>query len=425
MRTFEIAVCGAGIGGLASALALVQRGHRVTVFEKVQTPVAVGSGLMLQPTGQAALGMLGILDDVMEHGRVLEGIAGKTRSGRTIFDIKYGVLGPDVFGIGIHRGTLFHILEAACRRHHIPIVASIDVATSVVSGDKRCVVTAAGVTCGRFDLVVDATGLNSPLRAAYGQIRLQKPYPYGAVWGVVAEPEGWAHKRTLSQCYDGARVMVGVLPIGRLPGRPDPLAAFFWSLRTSDFARWRATDFAAWQNEVAQVWPAASPFVGQFKGHGDLATAAYADVWLKSPHADRLVFVGDSARAASPQLGQGANLALLDAVVLAACLADHAVVNEALHAYGAFRRAHTRFYGLASRWLTPFFQSDSHVAAMVRDATFSHMARIPYLRREMIRTLSGVKTGLLRHATPTGLAGLRSKEPAVAARPTQPKPTRP
>ena len=114
-----------------------------------------------------------------------------------------------------------------------------------------------------------------------------------------------------------------------------------------------------------------------------------------------MIFIGDAARAASPQLGQGANLALIDALALTKSLSPAYLPFAGRDRdYAGRRRAHTRFYGLASRALTPFFQSDSRVAAAVRDLTFKPMARIPYLRREMVRTLAGMKTGLFSHLDP-------------------------
>jgi 2-polyprenyl-6-methoxyphenol hydroxylase-like FAD-dependent oxidoreductase len=102
----------------------------------------------------------------------------------------------------------------------------------------------------------------------------------------------------------------------------------------------------------------------------------------------------------SPQLGQGANLALIDAAVLADCLRERPTIPEALAAYAEQRRTHTRFYSYASRWLTPFFQSDSRLAGLVRDLAFPIAGKVPYVRREMVRTLSGMKTGLFTHLDP-------------------------
>jgi 2-polyprenyl-6-methoxyphenol hydroxylase-like FAD-dependent oxidoreductase len=415
MRTHSIAVCGSGIGGLATAIALDARGHQVTLFEKVETPRPIGAGLMLQPTGQAALARLGLLADALELAQPISGIQGKTRAGRTIFDIDYRTLGPDIpdmFGLGIHRGALFHILDRLRQHRQITTVTNADITTTAIAERKRVLSDANGHDRGVFDLVIDATGLHSTLRRDHAKITLNRPYRYGAIWGVTQLPSHWQDTDLLAQRYDAASKMVGILPIGRLPTSDQPLAAFFWSLRTADFDSWRKTPFETWQAEVAALWPEAAPFVQQFKSHADLAPASYADVWLKAPFAERLAFVGDSARAASPQLGQGANLALIDAVTLADALAEHPVIADALAAFAKARRDHTRFYGLASRWLTPFFQSDSRLAAQVRDAVFAPSARIPYFRREMVRTLAGLKTGLFTHQTPHGLVGHQSIEPA-------------
>jgi hypothetical protein len=56
--------------------------------------------------------------------------------------------------------------------------------------------------------------------------------------------------------------------------------------------------------------------------------------------------------------------------------------------------------------MTPLFQSDSRALALMRDMTFDRMAAIPWLRREMLRTLAGLKTGVLSAARSTeALAG--------------------
>jgi 2-polyprenyl-6-methoxyphenol hydroxylase-like FAD-dependent oxidoreductase len=140
--------------------------------------------------------------------------------------------------------------------------------------------------------------------------------------------------------------------------------------------------------------------VDQIRSADDLTFASYADVTLRERHAERIVFIGDAGRVTSPQLGQGANLALIDAAVLADCLRKQSTLAAALAAYAEQRRAHTRFYSYASRWLTPFFQSDSRIAALVRDLTFPIAGKVPYVRREMVRTLCGMKTGLFTHLDP-------------------------
>ena len=193
---------------------------------------------------------------------------------------------------------------------------------------------------------------------------VNRPYPYGALWGIAEMPDGWPYPDLLVQVYDGCHLMVGILPVGRRPGDPRRLAALFWSLRVRDHAAWREAGIERWRAQVLAAWPQVQPFVEQIRSADDLTFAAYADVTLRNRHAERIVFIGDAGRVTSPQLGQGANLALIDAAVLADCLREQPSLAEALAAYAEQRRAHTRFYSFASRWLTPFFQSDSRVAAL-------------------------------------------------------------
>jgi 2-polyprenyl-6-methoxyphenol hydroxylase-like FAD-dependent oxidoreductase len=399
MRALEIAVCGAGIGGLAISTLLSDAGHAVTLFERFEKPQPIGAGLMLQPTGLAALERLDLRRRIETLGRRITGIEGQTATGRRIFDMSYADLDATMYAVGIHRGALFQCLYDRARKSPVTIKTDTLIAASTLTHDRRNLYDNTGRLLGAFDLVIDGTGLTSALRRAHSITYLDRPNPYGAMWGVVLEADH-APSHRLAQVYDRAAVMIGLLPIGCLPDDPVARTAVFWSVRANDIPQWQSQNFAAWQTQVGKLWPAAIPYVSQFRSHADLSPARYTDLRLKHPFAERLAFLGDSARAASPQLGQGANLVLIDAVCLADALAHTKSVPEALLSYAAIRRSHTRFYSYASRILTPFFQSDSKTAPRVRDAVFGPMARIPYLRREMIRTLAGLKTGLFSHQSP-------------------------
>ena len=123
------------------------------------------------------------------------------------------------------------------------------------------------------------------------------------------------------------------------------------------------------------------------------------------PFKGPLALIGDAAHATSPQLGQGANNGLLDAITLSDAIATSPDLTTALNLYAKTRRGHVRFYQMASALMTPFFQSDSGGLAILRDMSFDRMKFVPYLRREMLRTLAGLKTGLFTHAMPERLAG--------------------
>jgi len=400
MPPLRIAIAGAGTAGLAAAAFLTRDGHDVRLFERFAEPRPLGAGLMLQPTGLACLARLGLDRAAVDSGAVVLGIYGKTVRGARIFDVRYRELGPRLFGIGIHRGALFGLLYDEVRRLAVPIAASVEMRASRCTPGGRVLLDAQGNEHGPFDLVVDGTGQRSPLRAGAVQVNVNRPYPYGALWGITEMPDGWPQPDLLAQVYDGCHLMAGVLPVGRRPGDPRRLAALFWSLRVRDHAAWKVAGIERWRERVLAAWPQVQSFVDQIRSADDLTFASYADVTLRERHAERIVFIGDAGRVTSPQLGQGANLALIDAAVLADCLRKQSTLAAALAAYAEQRRAHTRFYSYASRWLTPFFQSDSSIAALVRDLTFPIAGKVPYVRREMVRTLCGMKTGLFTHLDP-------------------------
>jgi len=400
MQDLRIAIAGAGPAGLMAGICLHRDGHQVKIFERFEAPRAVGAGLMLQPTGLACLARVGLGEAACAAGARIDRIDGRTRTGGRIFDVSYGALSPALFGLGIHRAALFEILFDEVRRRGISVTGATEIAGSAVVAGGRVLRDRSGVEIGPFDLVVDATGTRSPIRAAEGRVRVERPYPYGALWTVLEIPDGWPHTATLAQVYDGAHTMAGILPVGRQPGDPRQLAAMFWSLRRQDLDIWRQAGLDAWTAKVARTWPAIRPFLDQITKPEDLTFATYADMSLRQRFGDRLAFIGDAGRTTSPQLGQGCNLALIDATMLAEALREGSTLPASLAAFAEARRRHSTFYSIASRWLTPFFQSDSRAAGMVRDLTFPLMGHVPYLRREMVRTLAGMKTGLFTSLDP-------------------------
>ena len=88
-----------------------------------------------------------------------------------------------------------------------------------------------------------------------------------------------------------------------------------------------------------------------------------------------IVHIGDAAHQASPQLGQGANMALLDAWALSRALACHSHPQEALRAYGLARRWHVRIYQGMSAVFTPQYQSDSAALPVLRDRVLAPLSR--------------------------------------------------
>jgi 2-polyprenyl-6-methoxyphenol hydroxylase-like FAD-dependent oxidoreductase len=184
--------------------------------------------------------------------------------------------------------------------------------------------------------------------------------------------------------------MLGVLPLGRSPDSGENSVAFFWSLKRDDYENQKALGIDVLKQRMLAVWPAAKPIIDGLHKWEDLTYATYRDVRVNPMRINRVLLIGDAAHGTSPQLGQGANLALLDAVTLTHCLKS-ADVDDALYRFEKLRRAHIAFYAMASRAMTPVFQSDSRIIAWLRDALLYPAGKIPGVRYAMRTTLGGVR----------------------------------
>lgn len=388
-KALRIAIVGYGTGGQAAAVLLSRDGHAVEVFERVPRPGPVGAGFLLQPTGQWVLWELGVLDAALAHGAPITRLHGETAPAqRTVMDLRYAELDPRLRGLGMQRGALFELLDAAWTERR-----ALHGGTRIVrvDADAGSVEDASGARHAGFDLVIIADGAASALRAQVSAASIDKPYPWGAQWCLTAAG-GWPWYDELRQRYVGARRMVGMLPVGTRPGDMTPRLSFFWSLPAAELAT-SGADADAWRADVAAVWPEACARLAATPVPGGLAQARYRDTAHTRWWRGRAVLLGDAAHAMSPQLGQGVNMALLDALVLRDVLRTREGIPAALAQFESVRRAHVRVYHRWSRWLTPLFQSGSVLPARLRDLALPALSRLPGARRQPLRILTGTRHG--------------------------------
>jgi 2-polyprenyl-6-methoxyphenol hydroxylase-like FAD-dependent oxidoreductase len=393
----DIGVVGCGTAGAAAALFLARAGHRVTLYERVRAPGPVGAGIVLQPTGQHVLERLGLLDAITAKGARLSGLVCVTAEGRAIVDLDYRILSERMFGLGLHRGVLFAALYEAVRAEpRVALRLGITIEDlRRARADRLWGLEPDGVTRhGPHDLVVVADGARSHLRDDTDTHKTMRPYPWGALWFVAKDPERQFGGK-LRQTVESTRIMLGLLPTGLGPDDPVPRVSLFWSLRCDEHARWRTTGLVAWKEQILRLRPDAEAVLAQIEDPEQVLLASYHDVVMRRWHTHNVVYLGDAAHAMSPQLGQGCNLALWDAMTLADCIAAEPTLAGALGAYSAARERHLGFYQFATRWLTPFFQSDSALLGLLRDHGMGALNKLGPFQREMVRTMCGVKLGLL------------------------------
>ncbi|WP_254621019.1 NAD(P)/FAD-dependent oxidoreductase [Sphingomonas sp. CL5.1] len=261
-------------------------------------------------------------------------------------------------------------------------------ASSVPDGLKRHLHFADGGIAGPFDLIVDALGTRTPLAPPTG-----RSLAYGALWASLDWPDGASFDNAaLEQRYRRASTMIGVLPIGTSSNARRPQVAFFWSLRADSLTAWRTAGLDAWKAEVLALWPACAPLLDQIVDPDQLTFAHYAHRTLRDPAEPALIHIGDAWHSASPQLGQGANMALLDAWALAKGLREGASVRAGLERAVARRRRHVHLYQRLTALFTPVYQSDSRLLPFVRDRLVGPMSKLwpaTWIQAAMVSGLVG------------------------------------
>jgi 2-polyprenyl-6-methoxyphenol hydroxylase-like FAD-dependent oxidoreductase len=305
-----------------------------------------------------------------------------------VLDVRYAALnGPVRFGIGVHRASLFGALHEAVQAAGLEIRTGLTVTGTEQEGDKRRLTFEGGGRSERFDLVVDALGTRSPLAQRGG-----RELAYGALWATLDWPTGDSFDiAALQQRYRRSSVMAGVLPVGAGRGNLRK-AAFFWSLRCDALEQWKSAGLGRWKSEVADLWPACQPFLDQIVDPGQLTFARYAHRTVKRPTAPALVHVGDAWHSASPQLGQGANMALLDAWALARGLEGAESISAGLAAAVAMRRRHVQLYQWLTALFTPVYQSDSRALPFIRDRLVGPLSKLwpaTWIQAAMVSGLIG------------------------------------
>lgn len=410
MKTLNIGIAGAGPAGLAAGLLLSRQGHCVEILERFQEASPVGSGLMLQPTGLTALSALGLLQPILALGSRIDRLYGAdATSGRTVLDVRYDALAGGRFGLAVHRAALFGVLHDAVVAAGIPIRTGMTLTAARSAGEKAVLMDASGQEAGRYDLVIDATGARSAIASGAATAPAVRELAYGAFWATL-DSDGLTHDpHALTQRYDRAKVMIGILPAGRARLSARDHVAFFWSVKVDDADAVRKAGLDRWKASIRSYWPDCAPLLDRIDDWDQLTLARYAHRTMRPPVSGRVVFVGDSAHSTSPQLGQGANMALIDAATLAHALSVTEDVDAALAAYGRARRNHMALFQVLSLAFTPFYQSDSTVLAWLRDRLVATIARIP----PSPALLASIVSGTL--IDPFAAAGLEECDWAVAA----------
>ncbi|NLU75270.1 hypothetical protein HCC61_21815 [Streptomyces sp. HNM0575] len=364
-------VVGAGIGGLAVTRGLARAGWRVRVHERAGQFGAIGAGLAIEPNAVRAVDWLGLGEGLRAHG-MRQGSAGlRTARGRWLMRTRLADL-QERFGepaFVLHRADVHQLLMAGLESYGNVTLHPGHRAVTVTADTDRATVTFEGpdgLTTAQADLVVGADGLRSALRTVAFPGHPQPEYAGYVAWrGIVPAQRtaGISLETAVVETWGRGR-RVGVVPL------PDDRVYWFFceSAPEGSQQQIRVTDLAHrvrhWHAPIPQLL-AATPESALIRT--DVYTQATP---LPSYVRGRVVLLGDAAHAMTPDLGQGAALALEDAVTLAVHAGparSDTEVDTGLGRYDQERRPRTQRLVRTSAKAGRIAQARSPIAAAARD----------------------------------------------------------
>ncbi|WP_256105439.1 FAD-dependent monooxygenase [Streptomyces sp. ODS05-4] len=360
MKRHEAVVIGAGIGGLATAVALHQRGWQVSVHERAGSLEPVGSGIGMAPNALRALDVLGLGDAVRDRAVPQDGVALRSSTGRALatttgaaFERAYG---DTVMALARAElvGFLRERLPDGCL--HLSSEARIVDAGSLTRPAR--ISTAEGEVEAEF--VAAADGIRSATRSLLFPDHPGPQYSGFTTWRtIVPAPPGVP--LPVGETW-GRGATAGVVPLA------DGLVYLYAAACVPPGERASDGDeraellrrFGDWFQPLPQLFALSEP--DRVLRH---------DVWelvrpLRDFHRGRVALVGDAAHAMTPFQGQGACQAVEDAVVLAAEL-DVAEDWASLAGYSAARVSRTSAVASRSRQVAGLIARRTAPAVAVRD----------------------------------------------------------
>lgn len=353
-------VAGAGIAGLATAKALIDLGYRVGVVEANVSLRTEGAGVILWPNAVKALRELGLGDTLELCGAtVSEGVT-LTPAGETIAVVPLARIARR-FGplVSVHHGDL---LRGLFERVDLPVEFGLPVRV------QNGIATVKGEPL-EVDLIVGADGIGSAVRQLVAPDVRPRPAGYGA-WRGITQLGAEAPRRASQTLGPGRRF--GIVPLDG--GR----TYWFAAVAAGSAAKDLDAAFAGWHEPIPTLLDATPPGERSFLELADLPP-------LPRWHRKGVVLVGDAAHAMTPNLGQGAGQALLDAVMLRRQLTARPH-GRALAGYEAARKRRAERIVRRSRAAGWVGQLSSPVAVQVRDG-IARRAPAALLARQMVSVL--------------------------------------
>lgn len=356
----RVVIIGGGIGGLCAGISLRKLGLEVVIYEQADELRAVGAGLTIWANAIKALRKLGVADEVILAGSKIERGELRTSSGRVLSRTDQGELERrfNEPTVALHRADLHEILMNA-----LP--------PGTVHLNEKCVrfeEDEEGVTChfadgktARGQLLVGTDGIHSVVR---GQLfpGVSLRYSGYTTWRGVVKTRDEAALGTTSETWGcGARFGIVRIDEERVYWFSTANVEAGLKLSPAESKSFLLEHFRGWHHPV-ELLIKSTP--AEQILHNDIYDIAPMKSWSRG----RVALLGDSAHPTTPNMGQGACMAIESSLAIARCLRESDTLAEGLRRYERERMPRTAWITEQSRRIGRIGQFESRLLCTLRDA---------------------------------------------------------
>lgn len=335
MRAERILIIGAGIGGLTAAIALGQRGFAVEMIERDAEWSVYGVGIIQQANVIRAMATLGIVDEYLDAGFGFDHVDIFSPEGIHLATVPSPKLVEHYpANIGIGRRALHDVLRRCAQSLGARIRLGVTARSIDDRGDEVEVTFSDGGTA-RYDVVIGADGLNSTTRE---QLFPDAPRPQFTGQGV------WRHNFPRPTEVVSLHAYAGRMGMGLVPLGGGLMYLFLTTPEPGNPHYPRAGLAKAMRDKLQNAAPTIAKYASQITDDEAVVYKPLEWILLQGDwHKGRVVLLGDAVHATTPHLGQGAGMAIEDAIVLAEELVRADEPEEAFVAYRARRFERCRY----------------------------------------------------------------------------------
>jgi 2-polyprenyl-6-methoxyphenol hydroxylase-like FAD-dependent oxidoreductase len=401
----DVVIIGAGIAGSALAFELQKRNISTLLLDRRKAPESTPRGITFQPNGLEALEKIGILDRVLQMGSAERILEVRSWNGDLLLEADYGLLD--------HPQNYIMTVDAAQVEQLLGYNAENLGSQSVWNAGFQKILwnngIAEGVRCDiqgdpseiKASIIVGADGPQSRVREDMGAVAKVRKYSDSFMVGLVGPV---SELKDRARQYQAPGRMLGIMPAGASG------TYFFYCVGNRTFEDLNKGGLTQFKEEVMEAAPELKGAFGSMMAWTRIGyfTPSFirVDPWV----GNGVALLGDSAHTFHPHAGQGVNLSLQDALVLADVIADALSAGDTsaqkLSRYQLSRKMFADVIGQHAHYTSTYALSNNWLIKRLNRRALKKMQKDPKLMKRALEITAGVftkKPGLIEQARIGGI----------------------